>query len=69
MTSEGSHAFKELVIATGDKTLLPLENLILWKLLEEILPHTLNGNIFKISIACVILLLSELRPGHENILC
>lgn len=29
MTSKGSHAFKELVIATGDKMLLLAENVIL----------------------------------------
>lgn len=69
MTSKGSHAFKELVIATGDKMLLPLENVILWKLLEEILLHTPHDNIFKISTAYVILLFSELCPGHENIFC
>lgn len=69
MTSQGSHAFKEKVIRTGDKMPLLAENGILWKLLKEIFPRTPNDNIFKISIACVISLFSELCPGRENSFC
>lgn len=47
MASQGSHAFKETITATGDKTLLPAENVILEKISKEFLTHALGDNMFK----------------------
>lgn len=66
MTSQGSHAFKESITATGDKRLLLSENVVWQKLWKEVFPHTL-GDMFKTAHAQTISLFSELCSGYRNV--